>query len=79
MKIQELLNEEQVTGDSSLYKVKNITTTYDGKRMQFDAYKKRKGRFVKVGVFTAKKGTPEDKLWKEIDAHFQKHDDGAED
>jgi len=79
MKLQELLNEEQVTGDSSLYKIKNITKTENGKRMQFDAMKKRKGRFVKAGVFTAKLGTPENELWKEVDKHFQKFDDGKED
>ena len=80
--LQELLqlNEEtQGLGDKSYYKVKKIRETENGKRIQFTGYKKRNGKFVNVGEFTAKKGTPDDELWKEIDDHFTKFDDGAED
>jgi hypothetical protein len=72
-------NSNKGLGDPATYKVKNIKETEDGKRIQFDGYKKRNGRFVKAGVFTAKAGTSEDKLWKEIDDHFSKFDDGKED
>lgn len=72
-------------GDPSYYKVKNITEYTDrglddGKpRIKFRGYKKRRGRFVFVGYFTAPGNTPEDELWKKIDDHFHKFDDGYED
>lgn len=76
------LNEEiKGLGDPSFYKVKNVEEYTDNgkKRVKFKGYKKRNGKFVSVGYFSAPAGTPEDKLWKEIDKHFQKHDDGVED
>lgn len=74
-------NSNKGLGKAETYKVKNIRDYTDSgeARIKFDGYKKRNGKFVKAGVFTAKAGTSEDKLWKEIDDHFSKFDDGKED